>query len=116
VVCEDLISPNQSAFLRGGYILESVVSAHEIIHEVDHSSQARFIFKLDYAKAYDMVNKEFLLKMLESRGFSPKCIYLFRSLLDRGYVGVRINDVNSEFFLMGRGVRQGDPVSPLFLI
>jgi hypothetical protein len=33
--------------------------------------------------------------------------------LDKGSVGVRINDENSEFFLTGRGVRQGDPISPI---
>ena len=26
---------------------------------------------------------------------------------------VRINDTNSEYFLVGKGVRQGDPASPL---
>ena len=114
VVCEKLISPNQSAFLRGRYILKSVVSAHEIIHEVARRDQPGFIFKLDYEKAYDMVNREFMLKMFAARGFSPKCLYLFNSLLDRGSVGVRINDVNSDFFLTGRGVRHGDPISPLF--
>ena len=104
VVCEKLISPHQSAFLKGRYILESVVSAHEIIHEVAHNSQPGFIFKLDYDKAYDMVNREFMLKMLAARGFSPKCLYLFNSLLDRGSLGVIINDVNSGFFLTGHGV------------
>ena len=34
VVSHELISPNQTAFIRGRYILESVVSAHEIIHEI----------------------------------------------------------------------------------
>jgi predicted ThiF/HesA family dinucleotide-utilizing enzyme len=28
-------------------------------------------------------------------------------------VGVRLNDENSEFFITGRGVRQGDPISPI---
>jgi hypothetical protein len=28
-------------------------------------------------------------------------------------VGVRINDVNSEYFEAGRGVRQGDRISPV---
>jgi hypothetical protein len=28
-------------------------------------------------------------------------------------VGVRINDENSEFFLTGKGVRQGYPISPI---
>ena len=55
VICEKLISPNQTAFIRGRYFLASVVSAHEIIHEVAHSSQAGFIFKLDYEKAYGLV-------------------------------------------------------------
>jgi hypothetical protein len=38
--------------------LESVVSAHEIIHDVAHSDQIGFIFKLDY----DKCDKEFLLR------------------------------------------------------
>jgi hypothetical protein len=28
-------------------------------------------------------------------------------------VGVRINDTNSDYFEASRGVRQGDPVSPI---
>ena len=103
VVCEKLISPNQTTFIRGRFILESVVAAHEIIHEVFHSSQSGFIFKLDYEKAYDRVDRGFLLKMLESRGFGRKFLYLIRSLLDQGSVGVRINDVNSSFFIASRG-------------
>jgi hypothetical protein len=33
VIGEELIAPNQTAFIRGGFILESIVSAHEIIHD-----------------------------------------------------------------------------------
>ena len=113
VVCEKLISPNQTAFIKGRFILESVVSAHEIIHEIYHSGQSGFIFKLDYEKAYDRVDRGFLFKMLESRGFSNKSLYLIKSILDLGSVAVRINDVNSDFFVSTRGVRQGDPASPI---
>ena len=94
--------------------MTSVVSAHEIIHEVATSGQSGFIFKLDYEKAYDMVNRDFLLKMLADRGFSPKYLQQYKSLLINGSVGVMINDVNNEYFIAGRGVRQGDPISPLF--
>jgi hypothetical protein len=69
-----LISPNQTAFIKGRYILESVVSAHEIIHVVAHGGHSGFVFTLDYEKAYDMVNREFLIKMLTSRGFSLRWI------------------------------------------
>jgi hypothetical protein len=99
LVSEELISQNQTTFIKGRYILESVVSAHEIIHDVAHSSQSSFIFKLDYEKAYDEVNREFMFKMLESRGFSPIWIRILKSLLDNGSVVVRTNDENSDFFL-----------------
>jgi hypothetical protein len=74
LVSEDLISQNQTTFIKGRYILQSVVAAHEIIHDVAHSSQSGFIFKLDYEKAYDRVNRDFMFKMLESRGLSPSGI------------------------------------------
>jgi hypothetical protein len=35
-VANRLISSNQTAFIKGRYILESVVAAHEIIHEVNN--------------------------------------------------------------------------------
>jgi len=33
-ICDRLIAPNQSSFIKGRFILESVVAAHEAIHEV----------------------------------------------------------------------------------
>jgi hypothetical protein len=33
VLCGRLLAPNQTAFVRGKFILESVVSAHKIIHD-----------------------------------------------------------------------------------
>jgi hypothetical protein len=32
-ICNRLLAPNQTAFVKGRYILESVVAAHKIIHE-----------------------------------------------------------------------------------
>ena len=64
-----LIFPNQTAFIRGRYILESVVSAHEVIHVVHSQKESGLVLKLDYEKAYDRVNWDFLFSMLESRGF-----------------------------------------------
>jgi hypothetical protein len=67
-VCQRLISREQSAFIRGRYILESVVVSHELVHSVHKSKDPGVIIKLDYEKSYDRINIDFLLEILKSRG------------------------------------------------
>jgi hypothetical protein len=112
-LADRLISTNQSAFIRGRYILESVVTAHEIIHDVHKNKEDGLILKLDYEKAYDKVSIEFLEEMLKQRGFSQKWLDKIRCLLLKGSVGIQINDQNSNFFETGKGLRHGDPFAPI---
>jgi hypothetical protein len=37
VIADRLIASNQTSFIKGRYILESVVSAHEILHDMHHN-------------------------------------------------------------------------------
>lgn len=61
-VIDRLVSQQQSAFIQGRYILESVVIAHELVHSVHKDKEPGCIIKLDYEKAYDRVSWEFCLK------------------------------------------------------
>jgi hypothetical protein len=63
-----------------------------------HNGHSDFIFKLDYEKTYDRADRDFLLKMMEKRGFNPYWMSIIKGLSYNGYVGVRLNDKNSEFF------------------
>jgi hypothetical protein len=49
-LCNRLLSTNQIAFVSGRYILESVISAHEIIYEAVKSKDKGIVLKLDYKK------------------------------------------------------------------
>jgi hypothetical protein len=51
-IIDRLISCHQFAFIRGRFILESVVTAHEIIHEVHRKGDKGLVLKIDYEKAY----------------------------------------------------------------
>jgi hypothetical protein len=112
-ILDRLISYQQSAFIKGRFILESVVTAHEIIHEVNRRKDQGLVSKIDYEKAYDRVNLDFLYKILDCRGFGPKIIQMIKQVTQGGSVGVKLNDLEGGFFLTGKGLRQGDPLEPV---
>lgn len=58
-VCNELISPNQTASMKDKFILANIVAAHEIIHDVASTDHPGFIFKLDYEEAYDRISRGF---------------------------------------------------------
>jgi hypothetical protein len=101
-VANRLIASNQTAFIKGRYILESVVAAHEIIHEV-HRKESGVVLKLDYEKAYDRVSWTFLEEMLKSRGFGDKWRGWISKVVQGGSLCIRLNDENSTFFNLVRG-------------
>jgi hypothetical protein len=87
--------------------------AHEIFHSVHKHKVPGVILKLDYEKAYDRVNLDFLFEILHSRGFSPKWISWIQKIVTMGSVGVTLNGEDNPFFKSGKGLRQGDPLSPI---
>uniref|UniRef100_A0A8I6XM60 Reverse transcriptase domain-containing protein n=1 Tax=Hordeum vulgare subsp. vulgare TaxID=112509 RepID=A0A8I6XM60_HORVV len=51
--------------------------------------------------------------MLESRGFGSKWILWIQNLLFQGTFSVCINDTTGPYFVGGKGLKQGDPISPI---
>lgn len=64
-VASKLIASNQTTFVKGRYILESVVAAHKIIHEVHRKKESGIILKLDYEKAYGSRWRGWIEKMVK---------------------------------------------------
>ena len=112
-VADHLISPTQTAFMRGRNILEGVVTLHETVQELHRKNQSAIIFKIDFEKAYDKVKWDFLLQTLRMKGFSPKWIEWIRSFISGGSVAINVNDEIGPFFQTKKGLRQGDPLSPI---
>jgi hypothetical protein len=42
-------------------------------------------------------------------------IRMIKQVTQGGSVGVKVNDEESNFFLTGKGLRQGDPIAPLLI-
>jgi mannosylglycoprotein endo-beta-mannosidase len=80
LIIDRLVSQQQSTFIRGRFILESVVSAHEIIYEVHRKKEKGLVSKIDYEKAYARVNLDFLYEILQLSGFGPMLISMIKQI------------------------------------
>jgi hypothetical protein len=59
-VAHRIISQSQTAFIKGRFIQDGPLALHEIIHELKSKNLPAVLLKLDFEKAYDRVNWQFL--------------------------------------------------------
>jgi hypothetical protein len=112
-IAHRIISPNQTAFIKGRNILDGPLALMEIIHDIRKRKHSGVLLKLDFEKAYDRVNWDFLGEVLRCKGFDAGYIHRISQLVSGGQTAISINGEVGPFFRNKRGVRQGDPLSPL---
>ena len=67
-----IISPIQTTFVKGRYIMEGVVILHEALNSIHTRKQSAMLFKVDFEKAYDQFKWPFVLQRFTIKGFPDK--------------------------------------------
>ena len=113
-VINKLIAYEQTAYVQGRYIGESIRVIQDLIEFADLEDQEGLTLSSDLEKAFDSV--DFLFSVLRKFGFGPSFIQWVKTLLCKLESCVMNNGCSTGYFTLHRGTRQGDSLSPYLFI
>ncbi|KAL3734421.1 hypothetical protein ACJRO7_023728 [Eucalyptus globulus] len=112
-VLPSIISPTQNAFVKGRRISDNIMLAQELFSDFHHSPYLpKNIIKVDFSKAYDSVDWKFIEMTLHAFRFPSVFIDRIMTCIRTPRFSISLNGELHGFFKSGRGIRQGDPMSP----
>ena len=115
-VLGSLVDPDQTCSVPGRSITSNVTLLRDVLDYIERTNESGILVSLDQEKAFDRVNHSFLLRLLEHLGFRPSFIKWVHTLYTGANMRIILNGYLSGKIELKRGVRQGDPLSPLLYV
>jgi hypothetical protein len=113
---DDLVSNAQSAFIKRRSIHDNFLYVKNLATRLHKSKTAALLFKLDIRKAFDSIRWDYIIDLLQRRGFPHRFREWVLALFITSTSRVLLNGVAGPPILHGRGLRQGDPLSQLLFV
>ncbi|XP_057800164.1 uncharacterized protein LOC131015756 [Salvia miltiorrhiza] len=114
VVAATFVSGNQFGFISGRNIHDCIMLGFEGVNCMRRIGGGRnMACKIDISKTFDTLRWDFLFKVLKVSGYDEKFICWIGVLLHSARLSILYNGQSHGYFPCSRGVRQGDPLSPI---
>ena len=76
-----LISVDQTAYVKGRFIGESIRIVNDLIEHIDRGDEENILFSTDIEKAFDLIHHNFSFATLNRYGFGTEFVNFIKTLL-----------------------------------
>jgi hypothetical protein len=109
----ELITANQSAFVRGRCLHDNFILVRQLARKINSRREKCVLIKLDLTRAFDSISWAFLFEVLRGLGFGHIFLKWISIILSSASTRVTVNGVPGNRIKHVKGLRQGDPISPM---
>ena len=111
-----IIHPNQTAYVKGRFIGEGIKTIEGVINYIKEHKLDAYVLAIDFEKAFDSLEWNFLWKTLQAFGFPDFYINAIKTVYTNIETCVINGATTSRYFQVTRSARQGDPLSAIIFI
>lgn len=112
-IMPNIITTNQAYGVKGKDISDVTMSIKDTIRYMRDKSKGGYVINLDFEKAFDRVEHEYLFDILKSFGFGENFIKWIKILYKGAMTTIKCNGFLTKCFRITRSIRQGCPLSAL---
>ena len=113
---DPVIDRQQTAFLPGRSIGENIMLLQLLPHALRAQHRSALAVFCDFRKAYDTVDRPFLLQVMGRLGVGGAFLRATAAVLSNTYARAYVNGALSRPVAFHAGVRQGCPLAPLLYL
>ena len=115
-VLDSIVDSDQTCSIPGRSISSNLVMLRDTLDYIEQTNETGILVSLDQEKAFDRVNRSFLMDLLKRFGFGPDFCHWIETFYFGANMRIILNGWLTDPIILHRGVRQGDSLSPLLYV